>query len=118
MGGLIEAPHLINKMNFLQEVYSSEKFQELLKDNPVAAKLLFDDLSKSWTSMKGSYKEYRDLIRKNNPTLKCEGKGRMIASIPVPVVTWLEMGLDHPITSKELMDFVKKHPEFWVVDKL
>ena len=105
-------------MNFLKEVYTSPKFQKLLKDNPEAAKLMFQDYQKRWMAIQKDFVGYRELMRKANTGIEhAEGKGKLIATIPELLIQWLKFERGD-ISSKEIYEWVKTHKEFLVVDKI
>jgi hypothetical protein len=110
-------------MNFLDEVKNHPKFKELMKLSPVVGYSMFqsmaDDFEKEWPGFLEERDKLRQAFRFQRDAYSDTKTFRQVAVIPVVVTNWIKFlnGGNEP--SKEFFaGYLKKHPEYWVVDKL
>lgn len=110
-------------MQFLLEVRKSEEFKKLQKENPLGASYLIKHLSEEWSlylQHKVTHDMYRKQVWEINSVASNRKDGYLTSSIPAVIEYWLKekakINGSH-YTKKDLMSYIKKHPEWWTTDK-
>lgn len=110
-------------MNFLDEVRNHPKFREFMKKDPVAGRAMFmyyaNCFEKDWVGFIEERNRLRTAFRFQSDAYSDNKTFRQVATYPPVVGYWIKFLNGGNESSKVFhTKYIKKHPEYWVVDKL
>ena len=109
--------------NILQEISTSEEFIKFKKEFPMKAMLRYRHYESEWAlflTHVQEYKAYRDTIKMDNEATTGWGDGKIGGSVPAIIIDWLKWRAElrgDMFDTKDLIPYLKKHPEYLCVEK-